>query len=305
MRVTDSFRTRSIIDNLNFSRERLTELQEQLASGKRVSRPSDDPLAVTRGIRLRTNLESNIQYGSNIDDSLSFLTTTETALNDAYQVMLDVRDLTLRGANDATSPREDIADQLELVLQNLLEISNTKFRGKFIFSGTETLALPFNLDENVFNGNTTGDIVNFRGNAKTYQRQLNENTIIDLNIPGNEVFDNTAKGGVSLFKIIWDLRADLKANDTEAIRANLDDVDLGMDQILKAQLSVGVRAQLAQFNEDRFTSQEILLKERLSQEEDTDFGSAFIQFKAEENALNSALSAGAKVISPSLLDYLR
>ncbi len=305
MRITDSFRTRSVINDLNLSRERLTQLQEQLASGKRVNRPSDDPLSVSRGLRLRTTLESNVQYEKNIDNTIGFLATTEAALNDVHEIMVSVRELTLKGANDATSPREDLADQLELVLQNLLEVSNAKYQGKYIFAGTETLAVPFTLDENVFNQNMAGDVVSYRGNDKTYDRQLNENTIIDLNIPGNEIFDQRTKGGVSLFQTIWTLRERLLSGDTDSIRNTLDDIDTGIDQVLTAFLDVGVRTQLANFNKSRFSTQEILLKDQLSAAEDTDFGEAFVQFKAEENALNSALSAGARVISPSLLDYLQ
>ena len=305
MRITDSFRTRTVIQNLNASRDRLTQLQEQLSTGKRVNRPSDDPLAVSRGLRLRTTLENNVQYGKNIDSTVGFLSTTEAALDDIHEIMLSVRDLTLKGANDATSPREDLAAQLEFVLQNMIEVSNTKYQGKYIFAGTETLAIPFTLDENVFNQNVPGDVVVYRGNNKTYERQINENTIIDLNMPGNEVFDQRTTGGVSLFQTIWDLRERLLNGNTDIIRSTLDEIDQGIDQVLGAFLQVGVRSQLATFNESRFSTQEILLKDQLSGLEDTDFGEAFVQFKAEENALNSALSAGARVISPSLMDYLQ
>lgn len=194
---------------------------------------------------------------------------------------------------------------MELILQNLLEVSNTNFRGKFLFAGTDTLEIPFTMDKNVFTQNLPDDIVAYRGNSKTYQRQINENTAIDLNIPGNDVFDKTAKGGVSLFQTIWDLRNRLLTGNTDTIRNTLTEIDEGIDQTLNSFLTVGVRTQLANFNQDRFSTQDILLKERLSQAEDTDFGTAFVQFKAEENAMNSALSAGARVISPSLLDYLK
>lgn len=305
MRVTDSFRTRSVIDNLNLSKERMSRLQEQLATGKRVNRPSDDPIATSRSMRLRSNLDSNIQYEKNLDDSDGFLSATEGALNDIHAILLDVRDLALKGANDTTSPREVIANELELILQNMVEASNTKFRGKYIFAGTETLNTPFTLDQNVFKHNAVGNVVNYRGNDKAYQRQLNENTIIDLNIPGSKIFDMTQQGGVSLFQTIWDLRNSLRADDGDGVRSVLEKIDTSVDQVLDAFLTVGTRKQLTYFNQDRFQSQDILLKERVSQAEDTDYGQAFVQFKAEENALNSALSAGARVISPSLLDYLK
>ncbi len=309
MRIPDTLRIRTVISNLDASRNRMNILQEQLATAKRVNRPSDDPMAATKSMRLRTVLESNIQYDKNIDDTVGFLTMTEAALNDVNEVYLTVKDLALKGANDTTSDRVDIANQLDLILDNLLEIANTKYKGKYIFGGTETLSVPFTLDTNVLNNDLDLEIVTYRGNSDHYNRQVNENTKIELNVPGSKLFDMTDEGGVNIFQAIYELRNQFKNNPEKLVRAEMDTImdnlDKSLDQLLNAFLRVGTRKQAAYFNKDRFEIQNIALKERLSQNEDTDFGTAFIQFKAEENALNAALSAGARVISPSLLDFLQ
>jgi len=309
MRITDSYRIRTVIENLNASRERMNILQEQLASAKRINRPSDDPTGATMAMKLRTVLEGNVQYDKNIEDALGFLSATENTLNDVYEILLSVKDIALKGANDATTDREDLADQLDLILRNLLEIANTKYRGKYIFGGTETLSMPFTLDENVMNHDLEMQVAMYRGDSKTFKRQINEHTALDLNIPGSKVFDMSAEGGVNIFQEIYELRNNFKQNpmkiDRTKMDQSLDNLDEALDQLLNAFLSVGTRKQISYFNKDRFELQNITLKERLSNTEDTDFGNAFIQFKAEENALNSALSAGARVISPSLLDFLK
>lgn len=309
MRVTDSYRVRTVINNLNLSRDRMNTLQEQLASAKRVNRPSDDPIAATRSMRLRSTLEGNEQYDKNIEDGLGFLSATEAALNDAYNLLLDVKDIALRGANDATSDREDLANNLDLILENMLEIGNTKFRGKYLFGGTETLSMPFTLNQNVLNNDLDEEIVTYRGNTDTFQRQINEHTTLDTNVPGSEVFDMTQGSGVSIFQEIYNLRNVFKENPLKINRDDmdnsLDNLNTALDQLLNAFLEVGTRSQMSTFNQERFELQNISVREQLSKNEDTDFGSAYIQFKAEENALNSALSAGARVISPSLLDFLQ
>jgi len=307
--VPDTLRIRTVINNLDASRTRMNKLQEQLASGKRINRPSDDPMATTKSMRLRTVLESNMQFDKNIEDAIGFLTTTEEAFNDVNEILLTVKDLALKGANDATSDREDIARQLDLILDNLLEIANTKYRGKYIFGGTETLDMPFTLDENVRKFDLDTDIVVYRGNSDYYERQINEHTTVELNEPGSMVFDMSAKGGVSMFQTIYNLRNNFKNNPYKIDRALVDqsfnEIEQSMDQLLDGFLRVGTGKQMAFFNQDRFEAQNIALKERLSHNEDTDFGHTFIQFKAEENALNSALSAGARVIEPSLIDFLK
>ncbi len=145
MRVTDSFRSRTIIEQLNIGRERLTGIQEKLATGKRINRPSDDPLGAAQSLKLRSLLESNIQFQDNISDTISFLSITESALDDVHRILLDAKDLTLRGANDATTDRGDLAANIDLVIDNLLEAANTKFQGKYIFGGTKTLTKPYQI----------------------------------------------------------------------------------------------------------------------------------------------------------------
>ena len=309
MRVTDSYRIRTVIENLNASRDRMNTLQQQLATAKKINVPSDDSTGTTKAMRLKTVLEGNQQYDKNIDDGLGFLTATEDALNDFYGILLDVKDLALKGANDSTSDREDLAKQLDLILKNLLEVANTKFGGKYLFGGTETKSQPFTLDENVLNQNLDSEVVTYRGDSKTFKRQINEHTAIDINLPGSKVFDMSSEGGINIFQEIYELRNNFKDSplkiDRQKMDQSLDNLDKSMDQLLNAFLNIGTRKQISNFNKTRFESQNITLKERLSNIEDTDFGTAFIQFKAEENALNSALSAGARVISPSLLDFLK
>lgn len=212
MRVTDTYRIRTVIENLNASRDRMNTLQQQLATAKKINLPSDDPIGTTQAMRIKTVLESNEQYNKNIDDGVSFLTATEDALNDFYNILLDVKDLALKGANDSTTDREDLAKQLDLILENLLEVSNSKYAGKYIFGGTETKSQPFTLDENVLNQSLDSEVVTYRGNSKTFKRQINEHTAIDINLPGSKVFDMSSEGGVNIFQEIYDLRNNFKNN---------------------------------------------------------------------------------------------
>jgi len=304
MRITDSFRFRVVTENLNRSRERMTDLQEQLATGKRINRPSDNPEAISNAMKLRSILETNFQFQENIQDGITQLTAQEEALNQIYEILAQVKEITLEGASDSVTVKSSLAQQLELILDNILEIANTKFNGKYIFGGTETLNKPFTLNENVIKFNLDEPVVDYRGNLGKWNRQINENTTIEVNLNGKEVFDQAAGDGVNIFQLIFDLKRLMELEDTKGINAKIEDVDKGIEQVLKSFLKIGTRKQLVLFNEDRFMTQNIQIRATMSNLEDTDFAEAFIAFKAEENALNSALSAGARVISPSLLDFL-
>ena len=304
MRITESFRNRVVIGNLNTSRQRLTELQEQLASAKRINRPSDDPLGTANSLRIRNILDSNEQYEANINDIVGHLTASESALEDLHNVLLELKDIATRGANDSIVDKQDLAQQVNLILDNMLELANTKWNGKYIFGGTETLYKPFVLNTNVRNLGQTGDIVNYYGNSNEIDRQINENTYVAANLPGDKVFINTVAGGIDIFGKVWELKENLEAEDTDSVRSSIDSMNDSIDQVLNSFLEVGTRKQLALFNKERFQVQNIQLKSKLSNIEDTDYAEAFVLFKVEENALNSALSAGARVVSPSLGDFL-
>jgi len=304
MRITDSFRFRTVKDNLNASRERLTDLQEQLATGKRLNRPSDDPESMANAMRLRSILESNFQFQDNIGDGLTQLTAQEEALNQIYNILVEVKEITIEGASDSITVRSSLAQQLNLILDNMVEISNTSFNNKFIFGGTETLSRPFELNVNVANGLSNEQLVNYRGNTGDIKRQINEQTTIVVNLNGQEVFNQSASGGEDIFQMIFDIKGFLEADDTQGINGKIDNVNNAIEQTLQNFLKIGTRKQLITFNDDRFITQNIQVRDALSQLEDTDFGEAFINFKSEENALNSALSAGARVVAPSLLDFL-
>jgi len=282
----------------------MTDLQEQLATGKRINHPSDDPEAMSIALKLRTTLESNAQYEENIRDSNTQLTAQEEALNQVYSILLDLKELTVEGASDSTTIRSSLAQQAALIMDNLLEIANTKYNGKYIFGGTETLTKPFVLNENVVNFDLDAPVVNYYGNTGNWMRKINENTEIPVNLSGMEIFDQSGGEGVNIFQMIYDLKKNLTEEDTPEIRNRIADVDAAIEQTLKAFLKIGTRKQLVIFNEERFMTQNIQIKSAMSNLEDTDYGEAFVTFKAEENALNSALSAGARVISPSLLDFL-
>jgi len=311
MRITDAYRVRTVISNIQSSRERLNNLQEDLADGKRIHRPSDDPLATATSLKLKTTLEANQQFSKNIDDSVAYLTSAESALDNLSAVLMDVKELVTKGASDSIFDRETLSSQFEYILRNLIDIGNTKFKGKYIFGGTNTLEVPFTLNENEMRFSTGEQIVTYRGNDETFNRQINENTIMELNITGKEIFQYPGTDGIDIFQMMKDL-IDIFKKESETgeevngseISPYIDKVDKAIEQVLNGYLKIGTRKQLVTFNQERFTSQNIQLRTNLSQLEDTDFGEAFVQFKAEENALNSALSAGARVISPSLLDFL-
>lgn len=145
MRITNTMLVSLLLHNLNRSRERLIRHQIQLSTGKRLTRPSDDPSGTFRSLKYRSNLRDIDRYQANIDNSVSWLSMTDSVLNDISDALVKARGLAMRGASGSTGEpeRSALAHQVDQLLQHLLDLANTQFEGKYIFGGTETLTPPY------------------------------------------------------------------------------------------------------------------------------------------------------------------
>lgn len=145
MRVTNQMLTRNVLMNLQRNLKRMQGYQDQLSSGRSISRPSDNPLSTSRIMGLKTNLKTNAQYQRNIDSSLSWLGMTEVALMSASEVMQRARELAVYGATGThtAESRRAIADEVEQLIGNMVQISNTDIEGRYIFGGYKTSHIPF------------------------------------------------------------------------------------------------------------------------------------------------------------------
>src|SRR4051812_18621922 len=118
MRVTSTMTARRILADINAANARLTKSQEKLASGKELSRPSDNPSAVGRAIQLRREMEATQQYQTNAGEATGWTDVTDSALSSIADALSRVRELTVQGANDAAGSdnRTAITEELKQLL---------------------------------------------------------------------------------------------------------------------------------------------------------------------------------------------
>ena len=161
MRVT----TRSLVDNvvrqLQQQAQTLDKVQTQVASGKRISRPSDDPVGVWRSLNLRREHDGNTQHLRNMDDARNWLVSEDQVMSGTTAALARLREYAVQGADDAYSnaDRIAIADEVAQLKEHLLSLFNgTTIVGQSIFSGRQTGTAPFSKDANgnVLYGGETG-----------------------------------------------------------------------------------------------------------------------------------------------------
>jgi flagellar hook-associated protein 3 FlgL len=139
---------------------RLDKSQQQLASGKRITRPSDDPVSVATDLQLRANLAQFKQYTRNIDDGLSYLATVDSVLQSGNNLFQHLREKAIQGGSDTlnSSNRHDIWQDVRVVFDQMVSLSNTTFKGEYIFSGTRTQTPPYQVVEGADNITTQLDL---------------------------------------------------------------------------------------------------------------------------------------------------
>lgn len=299
MRVTNNMIARGLLANLNRHLIRMEELQYQLSSSKRLRVPSDDPAATTISMRLHTALAHTRQHRANLDAALSWLEATDAALNEAGQALHRAKELAVYGAN-GTQPQDAldaIAAEVEQLVRHMIDIANTRHAGLYIFSGTETFTQPY--DPDLFQPGPSPAPPPYAGNQDERRYEFDDSVTVPINIPGDQVFD-------PILEALVELKAALEAGDTEKVGGEvLGKLEGALDNLLRARADVGARANRLELARARLDGLELNLEQLVSNTEDTDIARVIVDLKVSENAYRAALAAGARIIQPTLMDFLR
>mgnify|MGYP004702346459 CR=1 FL=1 len=226
MRITNSMLVSNMIRNINSNLNRMEKIQNQMATGKTISRPSDDPVGMARVLKSTSDIMVSEQHKRNVDEALSWLETTETSVTQLKDVMQRVRELTVRGATGsmASDDRQAIQKEIVQLKEQILSIGNSTFAGRFIFGGYNTKEHPFSIEETdvgdklKYNGKfispsgvvdssvTDAAFINYMINpnnkeltnqqmADTLQIEIGIGDLMNVNVNGNELFEK-GFGGV-------------------------------------------------------------------------------------------------------------
>lgn len=292
MRITQSIITRTILDGINRSHENMNNAQRDIASGKTIHKPSDDPLGYTRMARYRQMINQNEKYMGNITNSNGWLSTTSSALNHILDRVMEAKGYATQGANDTLNAtnRAALADKVDGLIEEVVSLVNTKYLGKNLFAGTKTK------EETAFdwsNGSLT-----YNGNSGKINRKIGSSLSVTINVNGNQL----ANTGV--FSALTDLKNALNDNDQTAINDMINSLRDVSDQIASLASGVGSIQNHMEMARQRLDTANINLASYLSQIEDTDVVEAITRYNNEEISYNAALRTASDVIRTNLLDFL-
>jgi len=268
--------------------------QTRVSSGRKVNRPSDNPVDAERSLGYRKRLGEITQHFRNIDNALAHLNQTEATLNEANNSFIRLKELTVQMASDTVGEKEraNAATQVKNIKEHLLQLANTKLGGQYIFAGGKTSTRAFE----ELNGK-----IEYRGDAQSRLREIDVETTIPINVPGSQIFGTSTSG---MFASLNDLEEALNANSIASTRKALDDIDTHTETIITARARIASWTNRAESTRDSLQETELSVTGSLSQTEDVDLAEAITELILNDNAYKAALASTARVIRPSLLDFL-
>ncbi|OME02240.1 flagellar biosynthesis protein FlgL [Paenibacillus odorifer] len=304
LRVTSNMMNSQLLLNLNRNARTMNDTQLQLSSGRKINKPSDDPVGITYSLRYRAELSSNEQYTKNVDSALSWLDYNDTVLGQAGDVVQKIRELTVQASTGSNpqSALDSINEEVMQLKEQLVDIGNSTLNGKYIFNGEQYTTKPYDFAKGT---DGTYDVSKpITTDTGQIQFVVGEDVRMPISTTGNDIFGNTGEAD-NLFTIINSISDALKSGNTSAISNQLNTIDSRMNTILSARSEVGAKTNRVELMQERLSDLNINLTDLQAKTEDADYEGLIMQSKIQENIYNASLSVGAKIISTTLVDFIR
>lgn len=301
MRIGTHQIAEQLLASLNRNQVRLATLQEQIANGRRILRPSDDPSGAATLLDRRGAIAEREQFLRNIGDGRRILSNTETPTTQLLDLLQQAQAKATAGADDSQPPsaRQTLATEVNHLLETLVDLSNIQADGKYLFGGTETGTAPYTVTR--VGGEITAVTANPKGITGTITREVERGVTLQVNMPGSEVFTKNT----NLFTALINLRDNLRSGTQSAIQGAIATLQTGLDQVLTASAVVGARIRRLDLTEARLQLDVLNLRQALSRVEDTDYAEASVRLQAAMTVREATIAAGGAVLRASLVNLLQ
>ncbi|WP_258956180.1 flagellar hook-associated protein FlgL [Paenibacillus barengoltzii] len=284
-----------LLKNLRNINSSLTTGQQQLATGQKISKPSDDPIGVGYQMRYDTDLARSEEFLLNAQTGSEILKTMDSLFQQASDVLKRARTLTLQAINGTydSQQRQTISAEIKQLKEQMVMIGNSTYNGRYLFNGQKTDQAPYTVAGAA--GETT--------DPGLFYLNVSPAVKVPVSITGEVVFG--AANTDNVFKVLDDLANALDTNNVTGISAALGKIDDSADRLSISWAEVGARMNRFALMEERILDDQVSLKEQRANVADVDVAAAITELKSKETVLQAALSTGARIMQTSLVDFLR
>ncbi len=297
-RITDSHLNTQRAQRIEAGRQKLAKAEEQISTGRRFQRASEQPTDASKLLRHTRRLERVNQFERNSENARLWSDTADQALQSINREMIRARTLAVQGANETNGPEQlkTIALDIRAIADSLITLSNTKVLGRPVFGGTTDSSDAYASDGT------------YQGDFGIVRRTIDTGQVVEINSSGPEVFGTPDIGDPmagDLFQMIRAMADAVEAGDTSEIRRGIESVDTAANRVASSEGRIGAVSQQLDSIDDRLGAEKISVGTRASKLRDVDLAEAVIRLTSAEASYQATLSATARGLSVSLLDFLR
>lgn len=291
-RITAQTIQHSTLSNLQLNLSSVSRLQAQLSSGKKVEKASDDPAHAAQLMSLRSLEGRNSQYDRNASDATSWLNTIDDALQTMSSTTRRSRDLVIQGGNGALSQvsKDSLAEEIDGLNSTMMSLANTTYLGRNVFAGTSSAGEAYDPTTYAWTGTDGAEVT----------RVVADATDVRVDSDGRQVFGET---GTSVFALMDQIAATLRAGGDPT--SYLNQLDVIADAVKTELASVGARENTVDTAAGQLSEAASAVKTQISGIEDVDLASVILQLQSQQVAYQGALGAASKVLTPSLMEFLK
>jgi len=299
MRVTQNITAQNSIYNLQQGRAKLDKLQETVALGSNINRPSDDPIGSSLLLSVGDQIKAGDYYASNITKANTFLQVTSTALQGMADNMRLAKQLVATISNGTNDPliKANVVSQLTTLKQQVVDMGNTKMGNQYLFGGANGQK-PFDAATAAYSGDET-----------VLQIEISQSATQQINLPGNQLLtgDGTTHpyGTTNILQTFDNLITAVNANNVTNIKAEEQNLENGADQITKAHTDVSSWVTRLDSTSKMNTNSKNTMQTIVGNMQNVDYAKLAVELQQQQTAFQASLSATAKVTQLSLLDFMK
>ena len=324
MRITNASMVRSHLYDTQNNLTNMSKINQQISTGKVINTVSDDPHKAIKIMNINNEIKYTEKYNSNIDEAVGWMNTTDGALESTGNLLNEIKETILKVGNGTYSQNEmkSLNEDMNEKIKQLADTLNSTYGGKYLFGGSSVDDAPLKVVENPdgsvkleFSKDKNGQTI---PNTDDLKADISSGINIDYNISVGEILNIKDGNGntVNLLDEINNLSTLMNdiANGDEQTAAKaketlLNDtkgkIDTLFDHVVNERTSLGVRVSTAEKIKELNDEDILNIQDVLSKTQDTDVVEKFIELKSAEMIYQASIQVGAKLIQPTILDYIR
>jgi flagellar hook-associated protein 3 FlgL len=296
MQVTSNM-VPDILAAIQQSQQQLNTATEQLATGKSVTVPSDNPAASAAMVQNTIETGDVDQYTQNVSSVLSTVQTADSALSSVISSLTQAVSLGTEGANgtNSTANMQSIATQVQGILSSVVSQANLSYQGSYLFGGTASTTAPYTADSSSASGYT------YNGNSDSNSVQIGDQLSVQVNLPGSQIFSNSSN---NVLGALTSLVTALQSGNTTAVGTATNAVTSALNYVSQQRVFYGNAESQLNSQETYLQQETVSLASQATSLVGINEATAATNLSQAETDNSAALAAAAKVLPNTLLNYL-